>query len=382
KSDYFDGIAVDSAVKNNLQGIGASSISLSNGKSAFSDLIARLKAGGIESSVADGYVKNATVFVDANGDGLLSAGEWSGTTDAGGNFLLPKDVSGGKIIAFGGTDIMTGKPFQGVLTAPVGSTVVNPLTTLAQQLIEDGKAATVESALDMVQKALNLPENTVIMHYDPLAVLANANASAADKSVALEVQAIALQVSNIVSQIGSAIDAGSSADKLSAADSVTSALAAIVASGGKVNLSSADTLTNIVKTAAGNVKADNIINLAQDLGKITAASNDTAASAKNIVELSKSATVAQDSAVIAIVSGVINGNLGGAVNKFTGSNLDSEISKAIPQDSTPVVPIIVTPPDNNGGGGDFIPPFLKLGIANTFSPSTYKAILSSEANPL
>ena len=365
KSDYFDGIAVDSAVKNNLQSIGSSALSLSNGKSAFAALADRLKVNGIESYVADGYVKNATVFVDTNGDSVLNAGEWSGTTDGAGNYLLPSNTAGGKIIAFGGTDIMTGKPFQGMLTAPVGSTVVNPLTTLAQQLIEDGKATTVESALGMVQKALDLPENTVILHYDPLADLANVNASDADKSVALKVQAIALQVSNVISQIGSAIEAGSSVDKLSGADAVISALAAIVARGGKVNLSSGDTLTEIVKTASGN--AEKIIKIAEDLAKITAASNGAAANAMNIVELSKVATVAQDSVVTAIVSGVFSGNLGSAVSNFTGSNLNSEINQAIPQYLKPDVPIIVTPPpDNNGSGGgsasDVTPPKLELAM--------------------
>ena len=371
KSDYFNGVAVDYAVKNNLQSIGASSISLSNGKSAFATLVDRLKANGIESYVADGYIKNATVFVDANGDGKLSPGEWSGTTDGTGNYLLPSNTASGKIIAFGGTDIMTGKPFQGVLTAPVGSTVINPLTTLAQQLIENGKAKTVESALNMVQKALNLPENTVILHYDPLAVLANANASAADKGVALKVQATALQISNIISQIGSAISTGSNLDKTKAADSVIGALATIVAAGGQVNLNSMDILTNIVKSAAPVNQAGNIIiNSAQDLAKITAASNAAAANAKDIVELSKSATVAQDSAVKAIVSGINKGDLSGAINQFTGSNLNSEINKAIPQLLTPVVPIVVTPPDNNGGGGgDVTPPKIKLALNGKMTPS-------------
>ncbi|NBQ69065.1 MAG: hypothetical protein EBU46_09630, partial [Nitrosomonadaceae bacterium] len=85
--------------------------------------------------------------------------------------------------------------------------------------------------------------------------------------------------------------------------------------------------------------------------KITAASNAAAVSAKDIVELSKSATVAQDSAVNAIISGVTNNNLGGAVNNFTGGQLISKINQAIPQDLTPIVPIIVTPPNNGGSGG-------------------------------
>ena len=350
KSAFFDGAAVNSAVKNLLQGIGGSGNSLSNAKSAFAVLAANLKANGIESAVADGYVKNATVFVDANGDGILNAGEWSTTTDASGNYLLPSNISGAKIIAFGGADIMTGKPYQGVLTAPVGSTVVNPLTTLVQSLIETGKAATVESAASLVQKALDLPANINLLSYDPLAILADANASADAKNTALSVQASALQVSNIVAQIGSAIDAAGSDDKLTAAQSVISALADTVSTGKKVNLSSSETLTAIVKSAARDANTDKVANAAQDLVKITAASNEAASKAQSITELSKSATVAQDTAVTAIISGITNNNLGSAVSNFTGNALTSKIDQAIPQNITPEVKVPLPANGSTGGG--------------------------------
>ncbi len=206
KSELFTGAAVSFAVKNLLQGINANTISLGNGQSGLKALIANLSADGIKGAVVDGYVSGATVFADANGDGRLNPGEWSATTDATGNYTLPGNTAGGTIIASGGTDIMTGQAFLGVLTAPTGSTVINPITTLVESLVAQGR--TVADATAVVQTALNLPANINPLSFDPIAVLGSSTASAADKAVALGVQASASQVANIITQVSAALDAG------------------------------------------------------------------------------------------------------------------------------------------------------------------------------
>lgn len=356
KSSYFSGAAVELAVKNLLQGIGSSASSLSNGQSGLDALVANLKSTGIQGAVVDGYVKNATVFVDANGDGVQNAGEWSTTTDANGNYVLPANTAGGKIIASGGTDIMTGKPFQGVLTAPAGSTVVNPLTTLVQGMIESGQAASVEAATNAVQQALGLPTDVNPLTYDPLAVLADTNASAAAKSAALSVQATALQVANVISQAGAAINAGSSTTTLlSSANAVIEALAGAMAGGTTVNLGSATTLAAIVQTAATSAGATSVANMATDLAAITAASNTAAAGATTITQLAQTAVVAQGSAVAAITSGVTGGSLASATSSFTGSALNTLVNQATVGEIAPGVvvppPTTTTPPAGGGGGG-------------------------------
>ena len=65
--------------------------------------------------VIDGYVKNADVFADANGDGIWNAGEAKATSNANGEFKLTN--AKGSIIASGGIDGLTGKAFEGVLKA-------------------------------------------------------------------------------------------------------------------------------------------------------------------------------------------------------------------------------------------------------------------------
>lgn len=46
----------------------------------------------------DGYIGNATVFIDTNGNGTLDPGEYSTITDASGNYALPQGISGTVIV--------------------------------------------------------------------------------------------------------------------------------------------------------------------------------------------------------------------------------------------------------------------------------------------
>lgn len=85
-------------------------------------------------TVVDGYLVNATVFQDLNGNTIFDAGEPNTITDSQGNYSIALDPSNptAKIVSIGGTDSSTGQAFTGTLTAPAGSTVITPLTTLVQ----------------------------------------------------------------------------------------------------------------------------------------------------------------------------------------------------------------------------------------------------------
>ena len=78
----------------------------------------------------DGYISGATLFLDANKNGVLDAGEPSTTTDSNGEYNLDIpfetfhknqngeiDSSEGNLIAFGGTDTATGLPLETPVTA-------------------------------------------------------------------------------------------------------------------------------------------------------------------------------------------------------------------------------------------------------------------------
>src|SRR5262249_31740463 len=112
----------------------ATSIDGASVASATADLDVTVSAGASQhvGRVIDGYVAGATVFADANGNGALDAGEAHTTTNADGTFTLNGGT--GNLVMFGGTDVSTGLAFQGVLSAPEGSTVVTPLTTLVAEI--------------------------------------------------------------------------------------------------------------------------------------------------------------------------------------------------------------------------------------------------------
>ena len=109
-------------------------------------------------TVADGYIKGATVFADANGNGVLDAGEATATTDAYGHFTFTTPAKG-TIIAKGGTDTSTNLAFAGTLTAVAGSLSVTPLSTLVQKIAATN-GGNVVAAVTKVTKAFGLAANT------------------------------------------------------------------------------------------------------------------------------------------------------------------------------------------------------------------------------
>jgi hypothetical protein len=356
KSAYFTGPNTWTAATNLIQAVNKSTQSVENAKVALSSLSDALSADGIQSAVVDGYIAGATVIADSNGNGVLDwtdangnnawdagEGEWFGTTDAAGNYTLPTNAPLGTIVASGGTDIMTGKSFQGVLTAPAGSTIVNPLTTLVQSLVESGQS--VGDAQTAVSTALGLPADVNPLAYDPLKVLASAGTSDTDKAKALAVQTTALQVANVITQAGNAINSASGANSSlvesgkAVANAIATALKSAADNGGTLNLANADTLTSIVTAAATTASNSTGVTvpstLASQVATITSASNTAANSATNITDLSKAAVVAQGDATQAIINGASSGNLSQAVNNFTGTNLDNAVNNATPGVITP-----------------------------------------------
>jgi autotransporter passenger strand-loop-strand repeat protein len=115
----------------------------------------------------DGYISGATVFADANGNGQLDAGEIWTTTSGKGSFLLTG--GSGPLIAFGGTDISTGLPFSAHFSAPAGSAIVSPLTTLLTLLGDPPK----------LLGSLGLPADIDLTTLDPVAATRAGDANGA-----------------------------------------------------------------------------------------------------------------------------------------------------------------------------------------------------------
>jgi len=178
----------------------------------------------------DGYIRGATVFADANFNGVLDAGETWTTTDANGRYAIA--VSGAPLVLQGGFDIATNLPFAGTMQAPAGSTVVTPLTTLIQKVAESTSGDPV-AAQQLVAAALGLNSSLDLNDLDPIVATRTGVTGAAGAF------ATAASVLNTVSLMQAA----------GAADNPFDALAAQIVAAGTLDLSNAATLAAIAASA-------------------------------------------------------------------------------------------------------------------------------------
>jgi hypothetical protein len=119
--------------------------------------------------VADGYIQGARIYLKTPGGLKILEGV---LTDALGQFYLPAGANpqGYPIVARGGINTDTGLPQTTSLQSPAGSTMVNPLTTVVQNLLDAQQALTPKQAAAMVAGALGLllPPGIDVLDYDPL----------------------------------------------------------------------------------------------------------------------------------------------------------------------------------------------------------------------
>lgn len=93
----------------------------------------------------------------------------------------------GPIIVIGGTNVDTGLPNLAKLSAPAGATVVNPLTSVVQDLVRTG--IDVVEAESLVIAAFWLEGVSDLLHYDILAALDGDVAALAAQKIAAAARA-------------------------------------------------------------------------------------------------------------------------------------------------------------------------------------------------
>ncbi|MCO4758468.1 MAG: hypothetical protein KC477_10610, partial [Oceanospirillaceae bacterium] len=292
----------------------------------------------------DGYIKDATVFLDANGNGVLDEGETSTTTDANGDFTL---IGQGSLVAFGGTDISTGLAFEGTLRAPEGSTVITPVTTLVQAIVETGKSA--EEAEQAVSEALGLPTNVDLKTFDPIEEATKEGADAAAIDTALDIQSANLKVANMLVQ-AAAVMQGAAGDELTAVEAMQATVDALAEkineaaeSDNTVDLADAALLEATVNSAAEKALdsiddvtirdglQESVAAMADEAAAILVDANTSIAQALEdadtgqVLEALRDAvqiqTVTQGEAADAIETGAASGDLSDAQDSFSGSGL-------------------------------------------------------------
>lgn len=163
-------------------------------------------------TVIDDYIQGATVCVDTDNNGELNTAIDTpcavGPTNSTGQFSFASDVSGSPLVMSGGTDVGTGEAFTGSYTAPAGSTVINPLTTVVQAVVNAGNS--VDAAQNIVKTSLGLP-NVDLTSYDPIAALDAAldSAGAEDDGAAKEILAQQTNIQTILTTVSQTVAATS-----------------------------------------------------------------------------------------------------------------------------------------------------------------------------
>lgn len=128
---------------------------------------------GISGVVMDGYLSNATVFLDVNDNGAFDAGEPTTVTDARGAYTLNVttdqlanhsiivNVEAGTAVDQDNSSITVSDSYH--LTAPKGMTTITPLTTHIKSKISAG--STQAAAIQDLQQELNLAGADVTNDY-------------------------------------------------------------------------------------------------------------------------------------------------------------------------------------------------------------------------
>ena len=160
-------------------------------------------------NVIDDYIQGAKVCVDsAPSNGIYEADKdkpcAKDLTDKNGGFTFATDVSTSPLVMSGGKDVGTGKSFTGILTAPAGSTVVNPLTTLVQAMVASGSKNAIE-AQKAVKTSLGIDPKVDLNTYDPLATLGKKGATASEKNIAKKVFAQQSAIQTILTTVSKTI---------------------------------------------------------------------------------------------------------------------------------------------------------------------------------
>lgn len=297
--------------------------------------------------VVDGYVAGATVFIDVDGDGIQGANEPSVVTDAQGNFDFGENAAFGRLIMSGGTDISTGKVFEGSMTAPAGSTVVNPITTLIDNIAsnQNSGATTTEQAIAQVKNAFSIDSSVDLLHFDPILEANRAGATDEEKDLALGIQKVNVQVNTVINLIAALIEgAGVTNDESMAIQNVYQSLGELLESSGSNGLDLTDptVISELINNTAINAGASqeqqqNVGNLSSDASQTISNLTQAINNADNNSDGSDSESILREISSIQIVAeeieddledGAENGDVSQTVTDTTGNNLDNKVDDA------------------------------------------------------
>jgi hypothetical protein len=321
-----------------------------------SGVIGPVMVGGI----LDGYISGATVFLDANKNGIKDTDEPSTTTDSNGKYSLPitletfdKNKNGqidseeGNLVAFGGTDTATGLPLATPLSAPGDATFVTPLSGLVTGLMAGGMSQT--EAESKVKSSLSIPAGVDLLDLDAIASTAKNEPGAVETLVAIT------KVQNIIVQTTSLIDGASTADNTAITKAVVAAINSKIKSDGFLDLNNTVQVENILqqsfakaKEIDSNLDTQKLSQIASQAAKVMVESNQQIDQVKSnfspesiASEIGKVQKVALGESAIALKEAAAGTKpIAQVVSENTGESLTTKI-KANPAPDQPATPIVV-----------------------------------------
>ena len=206
---------------------------------------------------SDGLVAGGTVFFDANLNGNQDVAEPWVLTDGNGDYQLnvlpgPFDQNGdgqlqaseGVLVLKSGTDIATGLPLEISFRAPLGATVIHPVTTLIAALLIRDPNLSAADAESQVESALGLDAGLTarvdMLNFDMFAEAAQGNVDA----VAI-INAVA-KVQDTAIQIGDFVSGGNGLPRIPAIELAFEQLVTEVIAGRSLTLTSKSRLREII----------------------------------------------------------------------------------------------------------------------------------------
>ena len=248
-------------------------------------------AATTEVTLHDGYIDGAKVYVDLNDNGVVdltgpNADKYLGQTVNGKLAATLTDSDKlHALIAQGGTDISTGSSFLGSFSTTAGSTVINPLSTMVQGLVQatasslsgltaaEKQVALAEAkvtALAMVNTVLGIEKDVDLTKLDTV----KASSSGGDESAgissadAIDLHGKSLMVANMVSMAVATLTGAANAASadgqttIEVADfskfvvqGIVNTVKAAASSGESVSFSSADSVKQMLDSAVDVAKA-------------------------------------------------------------------------------------------------------------------------------
>ena len=166
------------------------------------------KSLSVSGIAIDGYISGGTVSLNDKTVQTDSTGNWNITlSDLDENATLPIN----RVTVSGGTDIATGKGFEGTLSNIVKSSdwttegtnkiIITPLTTLAVLMSNDYN--NIENSKELVAKSLGLVQS--ILDFDPIAVIENETTSQSDKENSAEAIKQALLIQKLAESLAKSL---------------------------------------------------------------------------------------------------------------------------------------------------------------------------------